>query len=76
MDKQIIQAVADYLGLAAEDIEKGNNLQEDLGLGPVELNDLLHHLSEKFGVVFNPEETEDLQKMDDLIVLIEDNLLE
>lgn len=74
--KDILQAIADYLGLAAEDIDRQTSLRDDLGFGPIELNDLLNELSNRFNVAFNPEDTENLKTIDDLIVLIEDNLLE
>lgn len=73
---EIIQAIAENLGLAPEDLDRQALLREELGLGPIELNDLLAELSIKFGVSFNEMETEDLKKVDDLIVLIEDNLIE
>lgn len=73
---EIIQAIAEHLGLSAEDLDRHALLKEELNLGPIELNDLLSDLSQKFDVSFNAEEIEDLKKIDDLIVLIEDNLLE
>lgn len=73
---KIIQAIAEHLGLAPEDLDRGALLQEDLNLGPIELNDLLADLSQKFDVSFNTEEIERLKRVEDLIVLIEDNLLE
>ena len=76
MEKQIIQAIAEHLGLAPEDVDLQGRLREDLNLGPVELNDLLHYLSENFDVFFAPEETEHLQTVQDLVVLVEDNMIE
>ncbi len=73
---KIIQAIAEHLGLLPEDVDRQSLLRDDLGLGPVELNDLLNDLSKKFDVIFNPEDTQELQKVEDLIVLVEDNLLE
>lgn len=73
---QILQAIADYLGLSLEDLDRHASLRDELNLGPIELNDLLTHLSEKFDISFDETEIEDLKKIDDLIVLVEDNLLE
>ena len=73
---QIFQAIAEHLGLAAEDLDRHALLREELNLGPIELNDLLSDLSKKFDVSFDESETEDLKDVEDLIVLIEDNLLE
>jgi len=73
---EIIQTIADHLGLTSEDIDRQASLREDLHLGPIELNDLLNVLSVKFDLIFSSEDTEGLQSVDDLIVLVEDNLLE
>lgn len=75
-EKQIIQVIAEHLGLSPEDLDRHSLLREDLGLGPLELNDLLNELSTRFDVIFSPEDTENLRKVEDLIVLVEDNLLE
>lgn len=75
-EQQIIEAIAEHLGLSPEDLDRRALLREELNLGPIELNDLLSHLSQKFNVTFEPDETDDLKKVEDLIVLIEDNLLE
>lgn len=72
----IIQAIAEHLGLAPDDLDRQSLLREDLNLGPVELGDLLHNLSAQFDVIFSPEDTQNLKTLEDLIVLVEDNLLE
>lgn len=73
---QIIQAIAEHLGLSAEDVDRHASLREELNLGPIELNDLLAYLSQKFNVTIDDVEVEELRRVDDLIVLIEDNLLD
>lgn len=73
---EIIKAISEHLGLSPEDLDRHAFLQEDLNLGPIELNDLLSDLSQKFDVSFDSEEMERLKKVEDLIVLIEDNLIE
>lgn len=75
-ESQILQAIADHLGLAVDDLDRHALLREELNLGPIELDELLSYLSQKFAVSFDTPETEDLKRVDDLIVLIEDNLLE
>lgn len=75
-EAKILQAIAEHLGLSVEDLDRHASLREDLNLGPIELNDLLADLSKKFNVSFTAEEIEDLKKIDDLIVLIEDNLID
>jgi len=75
-EKKIIQTIAEHLSLSPEDVETGALLREDLNLGPIELNDLLGELSERFSITFKPSDVEELKKVEDLIVLVEDNLLE
>lgn len=73
---QIIKAIAEYLGLAPEDLDRHSSLRDDLNLGPLELNDLLSDLSNRFKISFKPDEVENIQKIEDLIVLVEDNLID
>lgn len=72
----ILKEIAEHLGLNPEDLDRGALLSDELNLGPIELNDLLSDLAQKFNITFNPEDVEDLKKVDDLIVLVEDNLLD
>lgn len=75
-EKEILQAITEHLGLSLEDIDRNALLREDLSLGPIELNDLLSSLSQKFKITFDPSDVDDLKKVEDIIVLVEDNLLE
>lgn len=72
----IIAAIAEHLGLNPEDVDRHALLSEELNLGPIELNDLLLSLSHKFNISFDPSEMSELKKVDDIIVLVEDNLLD
>lgn len=74
--QDIMKAIAEHLGLAPEDLDRQSLLQEDLNLGPIELNDLLSDLSQKFGIGFESDEVANLQKVEDLISLVEDNLID
>lgn len=73
---EIIKTIAEHLGLNSEDLDRHALLREELGLNSIELNDLLSELSQKFGVAFKPEEVENLQRIEDLVNLVEDNLLD
>lgn len=75
-ETEIIQAIADYLGLAVDDLDRQAFLREELGLGPIEINDLIAELSQKFNVDFDPDEIEYIKKIDDLVVMVEDNLID
>lgn len=75
-EQKIIQAIAEHMGLSPEDLDRHALLREELNLGPIELNDLLLHLSQTFDVSFETDEIEHLRKVGDLIELIEDNLLD
>ncbi len=74
--QQIIEAIADNLTLPAADIDLESSLQDDLGLNPVEIADLLYGLSAKFKINFDPPEIIGIKTVDDLVILIEDKLLE
>jgi len=73
--KEVIKEIAQYLGLAPNDLDGHALLQEDLNLSPVELNDLIAHLSATFDVILPTEELSEVKSINDLIVLIEDNLI-
>ena len=73
---EVMKVVAEHLGLSVEDLERQAYLRDDLNLSPIEINDLLAKLSQKFQISFNPDEVEGLQKIEDLIVVVEDNLLD
>lgn len=75
MQKEIIAEVAEYLGLSPTDLDRGSTFTEDLNLGPVEFNDLISYLSEKFNVILSSEDLSEVKTVDDLLVLIEDNLI-
>ena len=75
-DKKIIQAIADHLGVAPEDIDRGSLLKEELGLTTLEIHDLILSLAQQFNITISPQEAAGLQKIEDLIVLVEDNSLE
>lgn len=74
-EKLIIQEIAEHIGVSLEDIDRNALLKEDLNLGPIELNDLLNDLSQKFKITFDTQDVDELRKVEDLIVLVEDNLL-
>ncbi len=73
---EIIRVIAEHLGLNPEDLDRHALLKEELGLGPIELNDLFMTLSHKFNIRFEPSEVNSLKKVEDLVVLVEDNLLD
>lgn len=75
MQAQIIAAIADYLGLAPADLDRSSSLQEDMNLSPIEVNDLIASLSQKFEVEIPSEELANIETLDDLIVALEDNML-
>jgi len=75
-DAEIIQAIVEHLALAPEDLDRQALLREDLNLGPIELNDLLAALSKKFNVSFELDDVEHVKKVEDLVMLVEDNLLD
>lgn len=74
--KKIIEAIAESLGLPTADIDMQSHLQDDLGLNPVEIADLLGDLADKFHIIFDPSEPNQVKTVGDLVELVEDKLLE
>lgn len=74
--KKIIEAIAEHLALPIADIDPESSLQDDLGLNPVEIADLLHGMADNFHIVFDPGEPETIKTVGDLIEMIEDKLLD
>lgn len=72
---EVIKVIAENLGLNPEDLDRNTLLKEELGLDPIGLNDLLVNLSQRFNISFDPQDAENLHKVEDLISLVEDNLL-
>lgn len=72
--EEIIEIIADSLGVPPGDIEPDALLLQTVG--SLQLPDLLHSLSETFDINFDPSETEGLKSVSDLIDLVEDKLLE
>jgi acyl carrier protein len=73
---EIIDEIAKHLGVTPADIDLHASLKDDLGLGPIEISDLLQALSTKFQITFDPSDTEELHIINDLVVMVEDLLLE
>lgn len=76
MQSQVLEEIAKHLGVSPQDIDVNASLTENLGLGPVELADLLQALSQRFRVTIGEEGVENLKTVSDIVVLIEDLSLE
>ncbi|MCL5783873.1 MAG: acyl carrier protein [Patescibacteria group bacterium] len=74
--QKIIEAIAESLTLPVADIDMDSSLQDDLGLNPVEVADLVESLSQKFHILFDHHELGQVKTVSDLVELIEDKLLE
>lgn len=74
--KEILVSIAEYLGLSFEDLDRNALLREELGLSSIELNDLLANLSQKFNVNFEPDEVKHISKVEDIVSLVEDHMLD
>lgn len=72
----IINAIAKHLGVTPADIDLHSSLTGDLGLGPIEISDLLDDLSKVFNVTIVPQEAAQIVTVSDLVVMIEDLLLD
>lgn len=76
MQKEVIAELAKHLGITPQDIDLSASLAEDLGIGPVEMADLINYMSEKFQVTFHRADIQSLRTVNDLVVAIEDLSLE
>lgn len=76
MQKEVIAEFAKHLGVTPQDIDLSASLAEDLGIGPVELADLINYMSEKFQVTFHRSDIQTLRTVNDMVVAIEDLSLE
>lgn len=74
--KEVIEEIAKHLGVTPADIEPDASLSEDLALSAVELADLLSALSQRFQIVFEPQDVERLRTVSDVVEMIEDLSLE
>lgn len=73
---EVIAEIAKHLGVTPQDIDSSAGLSDDLGLGPVEMADLISAISQKFDVVFSHAELQNMKTVDDLVVAVEDLSLE
>ena len=76
LEKEVITEIAKHLGVTPQDIDVNADLADDLGLGPVEMADLIGAISQKFGVNFNPQDLSSIKSVHDLVVVVEDLSLE
>lgn len=74
--REIIDEIAKHLGVAPQDIDLEASLTDDLGLGKVERADLLSDLSERFNVLIDDSDAEQVNTVGDLVELLEDLSLE
>ncbi len=72
----VIAEIAKHLGVTPQDIDNSAGLSDDLGLGPVEMADLISAISQKFNVAFTAAELHNIKTVDDLVVAVEDLSLE
>lgn len=73
---EVIAEIAKHLGVTPQDIDISAGLTDDLGLGPVEMADLISAISQKFDVVFSSGDLQSMKTVNDLVVAVEDLSLE
>lgn len=73
---EVIAEIAKHLGVTPQDIDISAGLSDDLGLGPVEMADLISAISQKFDVAFNSSDLHSIKTVSDLVVAVEDLSLE
>lgn len=73
---EVIAEIAKHLGVTPQDIDISAGLSDDLGLGPVEMADLISAISQKFDVIFSSPDLQSIKTVNDLVVAVEDLSLE
>jgi acyl carrier protein len=76
LQTEVIGEIAKHLGVTPQDIDVHAGMSDDLGLGPVEMADLLAAISQKFKVSFNSADLASIKTVHDLVVAVEDLSLE
>lgn len=76
LQTEVIAEIAKHLGVTPQDIDVNAGMSDDLGLGPVEMADLIVAISQKFQVRFNSADLASIKTVHDLVVAVEDLSLE
>lgn len=76
MQNQVIEEIAKHLGITVADIDVHASLAEDLGLGPIELADLLSAISARFNITFDSTDIIELHSVSNIIEAVEDKSIE
>lgn len=76
LQTEVIAEIAKHLGVTPQDIDINAGLSDDLGLGPVEMADLIAAISQKFSVSFNRADLVSMKTVHDMVVAVEDLSLE
>lgn len=76
LQTEVIAEIAKHLGVTPQDIDINAGMSDDLGLGPVEMADLLAAISLKFSVNFTSADLISMKTVHDLVVAVEDLSLE
>ena len=72
LQTEVIAEIATHLGVTPQDIDVSAGLSDDLGLGPVEMADLIAAISQKFTVNFSASDLPRIKTVHDLVVTVED----
>lgn len=76
IQKDVVDSIAEELAVTPQDLDLNSSLTDDLGLGPIEISDLLSALATQFDVVITSEDANRAETVNDLVELIEDLSLE
>ncbi len=76
MQQQVIDEIAKHLGVTPQDIDTHASLEDDLGLSPIEVSDLLSAIAKKFEVTIDPADVDNLHTISDIVEAVEDLSLE
>ena len=69
-EQKIINLVSNILGISPNEVKAESHLKDDLNAQDLEITDLLLQLEKEFSVQFSPDETKNIETIQDIIDLV------
>ena len=70
-EEQVIEIIAEKLGVSKEEIKPEASFIEDLGADSLDQAELIMELEEKFGITFQDDREQNLHKVKDAVRYVE-----
>ncbi|MEX0621610.1 MAG: acyl carrier protein [Candidatus Woykebacteria bacterium] len=72
--KKVRRVISDQLGVEGSEISTTSHLQEDLDADTLSKGDLIDAIEKEFNVEFEPEQTSNVNTVEDLVNIVSDQL--